>query len=66
MKPANILLTDEGLPLLLDFNLAADAKAGGAVAQVGGTLPYMAPEQLEAFRSGQGAASLPKLEPRWL
>jgi serine/threonine protein kinase len=55
LKPANVLLTDEGLPLLLDFNLAADAKVDGVVAQVGGTLPYMAPEQMEAFRSGRGA-----------
>jgi serine/threonine protein kinase/tetratricopeptide (TPR) repeat protein len=54
LKPANILLTDEGQPMLLDFNLAQDTKATCAVAQVGGTLPFMAPEQLEAFRSGKG------------
>jgi serine/threonine protein kinase/tetratricopeptide (TPR) repeat protein len=53
LKPANILLTDEGQPMLLDFNLAQDTKlmASAAIAQVGGTLPYMAPEQIEAFRS---------------
>src|SRR5262249_26769738 len=51
----NILLTDEGQPMLLDFNLSEDLKAGsGAVAAIGGTLPYMSPEHLEAFRGGAG------------
>ena len=27
LKPANVLLTDDGQPMLLDFNLAADRKA---------------------------------------
>jgi tetratricopeptide (TPR) repeat protein len=51
LKPANVLLTDDGQPMLLDFNLSEDlGKApGSAVALVGGTLPYMAPEHLEAF-----------------
>ncbi|QEL20128.1 protein kinase domain-containing protein [Limnoglobus roseus] len=49
LKPANVLLTDEGRPMLLDFNLSNDTKASGERAQVGGTLPYMAPEHLAAF-----------------
>ena len=51
LKPANILLTDQG-PMLLDFNLAADTKlhAHASAALLGGTLPYMAPEHLAAFR----------------
>jgi serine/threonine protein kinase/tetratricopeptide (TPR) repeat protein len=55
IKPQNILLTDEGQPMLLDFNLAEDQKdtAAGVKAQMGGTLPYMAPEHLEAFRGGR-------------
>jgi serine/threonine protein kinase/tetratricopeptide (TPR) repeat protein len=55
LKPANVLLADDGTPMLLDFNLAQDTKRRGnlAAAQVGGTLPYMAPEQLEAFREGR-------------
>ena len=55
LKPANVLLTDDGQPMLLDFNLAADVKhrASAAAASVGGTLPYMAPEHLEAFRGRQ-------------
>ncbi len=44
IKPANILLTDDGEPMLLDFNLAADDRELSA--SVGGTLRYMAPEQL--------------------
>src|SRR5262249_5384610 len=52
-KPANILLTDDGQPMPLDFNLAQDTKlvSQPATAQVGGTLTYMAPEQIEAFRT---------------
>lgn len=52
LKPANILLTDEGQPMLLDFNLASNdhAKSPGAAARIGGTLPYMAPEHIAAFR----------------
>jgi serine/threonine protein kinase len=53
LKPANVLLTDDGQPMLLDFNLAQDTKLGNAAAsiQVGGTLPFMAPEQIAAFRN---------------
>src|SRR5262249_15155131 len=54
LKPANVLLTDEGQPMLLDFNLSEDSKIRGTAsgALVGGTLPYMAPEHLDAFRGG--------------
>ncbi len=51
LKPANILLSDEGQPMILDFNLSDDVVAGGAATLlVGGTLPYMAPEQLRSIR----------------
>lgn len=46
VKPANVLLTDEGMPMLLDFNLAAEADAAVAA---GGTPAYMAPEELAAL-----------------
>jgi serine/threonine protein kinase len=50
LKPANVLLTDEGQPMLLDFNMSRDMKRlGSSVEAVGGTLPYMAPEHIEAF-----------------
>jgi eukaryotic-like serine/threonine-protein kinase len=59
LKPANILFADDGEPVLLDFNLAADtharAGAGAAVALVGGTLPYMAPEHLTIFLKREAA-----------
>ena len=57
LKPANVLIADDGQPMLLDFNLAEDIKqrASVTVAQVGGTLPYMSPEQLIAFRDGMGS-----------
>lgn len=56
LKPANVLLTDEGRPMLLDFNLAEDTKLRGGVeaAKIGGTLLYMSPEQMEAFRTARG------------
>src|SRR5262249_9142922 len=55
LKPANVLLGDDGTPMLLDFNLAHDSaiRAGAGSDLVGGTLPYMAPEHLEAFRDGR-------------
>ena len=51
IKPANVLLTLHHGPQLLDFNLAYDPHAAehAEAALRGGTLPYMAPEQLEAF-----------------
>ncbi len=51
IKPANILLSDDGHPLLLDFNLASHRnQVGQPIA--GGTLPYMSAEQLRAFQMG--------------
>ena len=44
IKPSNVLLTVAGHPLLLDFNLAHDDDQSIVVR--GGTLPYMAPEQI--------------------
>ena len=44
MKPSNVLMTAEGRPLLLDFNLSVDAALPAW--KVGGTLPYMPPEEL--------------------
>ena len=44
LKPSNILLSAAGRPLLLDFNLAMEEDR--PVWNIGGTLPYMAPEEL--------------------
>ncbi len=54
LKPSNILIAADGTPMLLDFNLSAEAAPaaegeGAARAKLGGTLPYMAPEHLDAF-----------------
>jgi len=46
LKPANILLSDDGEPLILDFHLSAYQPAE---AVLGGTLPYMSVEQLNAL-----------------
>jgi serine/threonine protein kinase/Tfp pilus assembly protein PilF len=59
IKPSNVLVTAEGLPMLLDFNLAQEPRAGDAnplAAGVGGTLAYMAPEHLEALARGSAEA----------
>lgn len=52
LKPANVLLANDGRPMLLDFNLSEDLQSDSQDAGrlVGGTLPYMAPEQLLAFQ----------------
>ncbi len=50
LKPANILFSEDGEPVLLDFNLADDLKMPASASMLGGTLPYMAPEHLVAFR----------------
>src|SRR5262249_27225753 len=47
LKPSNVLLTPTGRPMLLDFNLSFDEQGKGQC--LGGTLPYMAPEQLAAL-----------------
>lgn len=54
LKPANVLLADDGRAMILDFGLAQTmASTDDAVdALVGGTLPYMAPEQIAAFARG--------------
>ncbi|HJZ54134.1 MAG TPA: protein kinase, partial [Gemmataceae bacterium] len=51
IKPANVLLADTGEPMLLDFNLSFDTTAPDRE-MVGGTVQYMAPEQLVDVRSG--------------
>ncbi len=54
LKPANILVSDDGNPVLLDFNLAVSSH-DPTTQIVGGTLPYMSPQQLEALQTGAAA-----------
>ncbi|HWB13022.1 MAG TPA: serine/threonine-protein kinase [Pirellulales bacterium] len=51
IKPANVLVSSDGSPRLADFNISYCSKVEGTTpaAYFGGSLPYMSPEQLEAF-----------------
>lgn len=55
VKPSNILLTRDGVPLLMDFNLSGNIAL--SVAANGGTLPYMPPEQLRAVALANESAA---------
>jgi len=57
LKPANVLIDREGRPILVDFNVAFRQSGAVSPANVGGTLPYMAPEQIRAF-AGRGFSEL--------
>jgi eukaryotic-like serine/threonine-protein kinase len=59
LKPANVLIADDGQPMLLDFNVAADRKsvANWRRAKLGGTIPYMAPEYLSLIHNDNGELS---------
>lgn len=46
LKPSNVLLRPDGTPMLLDFNLSSNIQLPDF--RLGGTLLYMAPEQLRA------------------
>ncbi len=56
LKPSNVLVTADGMPMLLDFNLARepffeDGTRGGEPT-LGGTIDYMPREQLKALAEG--------------
>jgi len=54
LKPSNVLISTDCRPLLLDFNLSFDERRDAS--RFGGTIPYMAPEQLRLI-----AAAVPDL-----
>ena len=62
LKPSNVLIAPDGRPLLLDFNLSVEERF--SVAKVGGTLPYMAPEELSLLVQKGGIASTSHYDPR--
>ena len=51
IKPSNVLLCGDGQPMLLDFNVSQEVNSLKTQAKVvmGGTVAYMAPEQLRAI-----------------
>ncbi len=51
LKPSNVLLTPGGVPMLLDFNLSIDQSDPNC--RIGGTLPYMSPEQIRTAVLGE-------------
>ncbi|HUQ71044.1 MAG TPA: serine/threonine-protein kinase, partial [Planctomycetaceae bacterium] len=52
LKPGNVLVSQYGRPMLVDFNLADFTRETAHGSQLfGGTLPYMSPEHLDAFNS---------------
>ena len=52
LKPQNVLLSDDGQPMLLDFNVSLDSQSATKPGYLGGTVPYMAPEHLQALIDG--------------
>ena len=53
VKPSNVLVTDDGMPMLLDFNLARETVLDAEDdALPGGTLDYMAPEHIDELTEG--------------
>ena len=55
VKPSNVLLTEDGTPMLLDFNLAR-REGDEHLFNRGGTLPYMPPEQLARWQEADSAS----------
>ncbi len=55
-KPSNVLVTADGMPMLLDFNLAREPVLGeespAGETKLGGTIDYMPREQLSALAEG--------------
>ena len=56
LKPANILVGDDGKARLVDFNVAQQTIANSNANTVGGTLPYMAPEHLQSLMKNAWSA----------
>ncbi len=50
LKPSNIVMSTTGMPLIVDFNLSPSRESNNLV--TGGTLPYMAPEQIRLLLLG--------------
>ncbi len=67
VKPANVLLTAEGIPKLADFNVSSGDTVAvpGSTGVVAGSLAYMSPEQLAVSVGGTaGAAADARIDTR--
>ena len=54
LKPANVLIADDGCAQLLDFGIAFDkTNLAAELLRLGGTRPYMSPEQLTSFATSE-------------
>jgi len=62
LKPSNVLLAADGVPMLLDFHLARPPLRAGDSAPfwLGGTPGYMAPEQLAAVQAVRDGTTVPR------
>lgn len=62
VKPSNVLIAADGVPMLLDFHLARPPlrKGDPAPAWLGGTPGYMAPEQVAASAAVQRQTGVPE------
>lgn len=61
IKPANVLVTDDGGFMILDFGLSYQ-NGVAASPEAGGTVRYMAPEQLASFVQGRGVRPDPRMD----
>ena len=55
LKPTNIVVSEDGHPHVIDFGvgvLRGDVETSASAPSIGGTLPYMAPEQLMGVPAG--------------
>ena len=61
LKPANVLIRNDGEPALIDFNLSQNTEKRPKV-WVGGTLPYMSTEQLRQLKSQTTGPARPEYD----
>jgi serine/threonine protein kinase/Flp pilus assembly protein TadD len=61
LKPANILIRNDGEPALIDFNLSQSTESRQR-AWVGGTMPYLAREQLQQLLTHSAGPPRPEYD----
>ena len=61
LKPANILIRNDGEPALIDFNLSQSTESRQRV-WIGGTLPYLAREQLQQLLTNSSGPPRPEYD----